>query len=204
MISYEELAAHTEPTLRRIFDFAGAAVDDRTIASAVAAVRERRESRFNVGRAGRGAMLQPEVLRELKSLFDFFPEALDDPYVKGVRAQIDAALEGRSVPALADVAIQPAPIAPPPRIEPPPRTVRMAAAVRRYGYQITLIALGVLYWVWPDDLIPDNTLFGRYDDVICLIVLSFLSGRVSKRTPGLRDLPRFVARLFGRWLRFLR
>ena len=58
MISYEELTADPQRILREIVDFAGAAVDDRAIARAVAEVQERRESRFNVGgrshRADRG------------------------------------------------------------------------------------------------------------------------------------------------------
>ncbi len=200
MISYEELTADPERILRQIVDFAGAAVDDRAVARAVAESQARRESRFNVGVTGRGAALRPQLLRDLVTLFDFYPEAADDPYVKGVRAQVSAALEGRSAPPLGPVAIRPAD--PPPAVaERPRRSVRFLAAVRRSGYQITLIAVGFLYWVWPEDLIPDDKWYGRADDAAFLTILAFLAGRVSKRTPGLRDLPAYVARVVSRRLR---
>jgi hypothetical protein len=201
MISYEELIASTELTVRKIVDFAGATVTDRAIARAVAEVRDSRLSRLNVGVAGRGAKLKPEILRELAALFDFYPEAADDPYVKGVRAQLAAALEGRSAPPLGPVAIRP----PRPALvaaERPRRLSQALAFVRRHGYQITLIAAGILYWLWPNDLIPDDEPFGRVDDASFLIILSFLAGRVSKRTPGLRDLPKYLLRFVGRRPRF--
>ena len=123
------------------------------------------------------------ILRDLVRLFDFYPEAADDPYVKGVRAQAAAALEGRSAPPLGRVAIRPAEPAPA-AAERPRRMSQLLAFVRRHGYQITLIAAGILYWLWPNDLIPDDEPFGRVDDASFLIILSFLAGRVSKRTPG--------------------
>ena len=197
MISYEELAADPRGVLRKVVDFAGAVVDEHAIDRAVMQVQGRRESRFNVGVAGRGAKLQPQFLQELTSLFDFYPEAADDPYVKGVRAQVAAALEGRSAPPLGPVAIRPAEPSSRP-VEQPRRLLRLLATVRRHGYQITLIAFGVLYWVWPNDLIPDDEPFGRVDDATFLIILSFLAGRVSKRTPALRDLPKYLSRFVAR------
>jgi uncharacterized membrane protein YkvA (DUF1232 family) len=201
MISYEELTADPRRILREIVDFAGAAVDDRAIARAVAEVQERRESRFNVGVVGRGAKLQPDILRELVALFDFYPEAAEDPYVRGVRAQAAAALEGRSAPPLGRVAIRPPELAPAAAVR-PRRLSQALAFARRHGYQITLIAFGILYWLWPNDLIPDDEPLGRIDDASFLIILSFLAGRVSKRTPALRDLPKYLWRFAGRRLRF--
>jgi len=201
MVSYEELTADPQGILRKIVDFAGADVDDRAIARAVAEVQGRRESRFNVGVAGRGATLRPQILRDLIALFDFYPEAADDPYVKGVRAQAAAALEGRSAPPLGPVAIRPALSAPPAADRRRPKAWLLAKA-RRYGYQITLIAVGILYWIWPNDLIPDDLWYGRIDDVVFLIVLTFLAGRVTKRTPGLRDLPGYLSRTIARKFRF--
>ena len=194
LISYEELTADPKGVLRQIVDFAGAAVDDRAIAWAVAEVQEKRESRFNVGVAGRGAKLRPELLRELVALFDFYPEAADDPYVKGVRAQTAAALEGRSAPPFGKVALH-HPANPAPTAERPRRMSRLLTAARRYGYQITLIAVGLLYWVWPHDLIPDDKWYGHVDDAVFLNLLAFLAGRITKRTPGLRDLPKYLARI---------
>ena len=203
LISYEELTADPERILRESVDFAGAAVDDRAIARAVAEVQERRESNFNVGVAGRGAKLRPELLRELVALFDFYPEAAEDPYVKGVRAQAAAAIEGRGAPPLGQVALRPANPAPT-AAERPRRKSRLLGAVRRHGYQIALIAVGLLYWIWPDDLIPDDRWYGRVDDVVFLILVAFLAGRITKRTPGLRDLPGYVSRAVRRWFRLNR
>ena len=200
LISYEELTADPKGVLRQIVDFAGASVDDRAIARAVAEVQERRESRFNVGVAGRGAKLRPELLRDLVGLFDFYPEAADDPYVKGVRAQAAAALEGRSAPPLGKVALH-HPAIPAAEAERPQRRSRLLTAARRYGYQITLIAVGLLYWVWPEDLIPDDKWYGHVDDAVFLTLLAFLAGRVTKRTPGLRDLPKYLSRVVSRKLR---
>lgn len=199
MISYEELTADPRRILRQVVDFAGAAIDDRAIARAVAGTQDRRGGRFNVGVAGRGAALRPQLLRDLSALFDFYPEAADDPYVKGVRAQVSAALEGRSAPPLGPVAIRPADPAPV-VAERPRRSARLLAAARRSGYQITLIAVGLLYWIWPEDLIPDDKWYGHIDDAAFLTVLAFLAGRVSKRTPGLRDLPAYLKRALGRRL----
>ena len=204
MISYEELIADSERTVRRVLDFAGASATDGAIARAIAKVRDLRQSRFNVGVCGRGASLQPEILRELAALFDFFPEAADDPYVKGVRAQIEAALAGRPVAPLGSVALRPPAAAPAAPSSPAPRLRRLAAAAGRNGYQITLIALALFYWVWPTDLFPDDARFGRVDDAVFLTVLAFLAGRVSKRTPALRDLPGYLSRVVSRRLRLAR
>lgn len=201
MISYEQLTADPERMLRRIVDFAGAAASDQDIAKAVGAVRERRESRFNVGVAGRGAKLRPELLRDLGDLFDFYPEAASDPYVKGVRTQIEAALAGAAVPTLGEVALGPARPAPSPASARRGKSAKLRRSVTRWGYQVTLIAAGLLYWVWPEDLIPDDRWYGQIDDAIFLAVLAFLAGRVTKRTPGVRDLPGVVSRAFARRLK---
>jgi hypothetical protein len=46
-----------------------------------------------------------------------------------------------------------------------------------------LIAVGILYWIWPEDLIPDDKWYGRVDDVVFLILLAFLAGRVRALAP---------------------
>ena len=201
MISYEELIADPERTVRTIVDFAGATVTDRAIARAVGEVRDRRQSRLNVGVAGRGARLRPETLRDIATLFDFYPEATDDPYVKGVRAQVEAALAGQAVPPLGPVALQSRSTELRRSVSHPKLARRLAAAARRYGYQITLIAVGLLYWIWPEDLIPDDKWYGHIDDAFFMTLLAFLAGRVSKRTPGLRDLPSYLSRVVRRRLR---
>jgi uncharacterized membrane protein YkvA (DUF1232 family) len=204
MISYEELIDNPETTVGKIVDFAGASVTNRAIARAVGEVRDRRQSRLNVGVDGRGAKLKPEILRELAGLFDFFPEAADDPYVRGVQAQVEAALTGRAVPRLGPVALPSSATTPTPLVARPSPYAWLARAPRRYGYQATLIAVGLLYWVWPEDLIPDDKWYGHVDDAVFLTLLAFLAGRVSKRTPGLRELPNYLSRVIDRKLKFRR
>ena len=55
--------------------------------------------------------------------------------------------------------------------------------------------------IWPEDLIPDDLWYGKIDDAVFLTILAFLAGRVTKRTPGLRELPGVVKRAFARRLR---
>ena len=203
MISYEELIADPERVTREALSFAGADVPNREIAKAVNRVRVRGLSRFNIGVVGRGAALRPETIRDLVALFDFYPEAANDPYVKGLRAQAAAALEGRSAPMLGPVAMRPSEPAPA-AAERPLLKSRVLAAARHYGYQITLIAVGFLYCIWPEDIVPDGKWFGRIDDAVFLTLLAFLAGRVGKRTPRLRNLPDFIARGLYRKLRFSR
>jgi hypothetical protein len=200
MISYEELIASPASVVGEVLAFAGAEIDDRAIAKALAVVRDRRTSRFNVGVVGRGAALRPETIRSLVTLFDFYPEAADDPYVKGVRAQAAAVLADSSPRPLGRVALhafESGPIA----AERPRGMSRLLKSARRYGYQITLITLGLLYWIWPEDLIPDDKWYGRIDDVVILTLLAFLAGRVTKRAPGLSDLPGRVTRAVRRRFR---
>lgn len=203
LISYEELIVDPAAVLRQVLAFAGAEIDEKEIAKAIAAVADRRDSRFNVGVAGRGAALRPETIRGLLALFDYYPEAAEDPYVVGVCAQAEAALGGRTAPPLAKVALQHATAAPAAAsAAPPPRkTSKLAKIARRWGYQTALIGVGLLYWIWPDDLIPDDRWYGEIDDAIFLTILAFLAGRVTKRTPALRDLPAILSRAFARRLR---
>jgi hypothetical protein len=197
MISYEELIANPDRVLREILGFAGADYDDREIDEALTKVAGDRRSRLNVGVAGRGAKLEPEVLRELAALFDFYPEAADDPYVKGVRAQVAAALQGVRPPPLGSVAIHVLDAPRSPAASGPSRKKRLRW-IRRHGYQITLISLGLLYWLLPYDLIPDDRRYGYIDDAVFLTVLAFTAGRITKRTPALRDLPKILSLSLGR------
>jgi len=75
------------------------------------------------------------------------------------------------------------------------RALRLLAAPRRYGRRATLIAVGLLYWIWPEDLIPDDKWYGRVDDAV------FPTLRVPKRTPGRRELPSYLSRLIDRKLK---
>jgi hypothetical protein len=49
----------------------------------------------------------------------------------------------------------------------------------RVGAPIGLVASALAYWLWPADLIPDATKFGRIDDLVCITVLCLVAGRLS-------------------------
>ena len=54
---------------------------------------------------------------------------------------------------------------------------------------MALLVLGVLYWIWPNDLVPDSQALGYVDDAAILLVFSFVAGRLTKykaKREGLR------------------
>ena len=83
---------------------------------------------------------------------------------------------------------------PPRRVLPTPALARRRAASSqswwsrnaerlaiRIAAPIALVAAAAAYWCWPADLIPDTSQFGRIDDVVCVILLGGLAGRLSLR-----------------------
>lgn len=207
MVSYEELKSEPERVVRDILEFSGAMMDERAIAKAVAQAQGESASRFNVGVSGRGSALKPETIRSILDLFDFYPEAAGDPYVRGVRAQGLAALEGRAPPPFPRISPGPAGLAPARtradevvvRRPKAAALARLSASARRYGWQAGLIALALAYWILPNDLIPDNQRFGLVDDVAVLIGLSYAAGRIHKRTPKFAELSVRWRRVAHRW-----
>ncbi|MGA2492505.1 MAG: hypothetical protein ABSF67_06095 [Roseiarcus sp.] len=108
--------------------------------------------------------------------------------------------ESRSAPPLGAVAAA--------RSEPAPAAAarggvkfRLAAAARRYGDGAALVAVAVLYCVWPNDFAPDRKWYGGADDVVFIVLLAYLARRVIKRSPTLLDLPGAISRAVGRTLR---
>jgi uncharacterized membrane protein YkvA (DUF1232 family) len=59
------------------------------------------------------------------------------------------------------------------------------------------LALAALYWVWPNDLIPDDAPLGRVDD----IVVAFIGACVSARAATFRAPQRAGGerRVFANW-----
>jgi hypothetical protein len=174
MVSYEDLTAAPYQVIDDILQFAGANVSAEALREAVVKVEGRDASRLNVGIGGRGASLQPETIRTILGLIDLYPEAAADPYIMSVRAQADAALTG-------------APSPPPPRQ--PRRPVAEQATAPRRGLRknykkllvhwvlpAALMILGLSYWAWPYDLIPDHSAYGYVDDATVMLVSSFLAG----------------------------
>jgi len=174
MVSYEELIAAPSQVIGEILHFAGADVSSEDLQEAMAKVAGRDASRLNVGAAGRGASMQPETIRTILDLIDLYPEAANDPYILSVRAQAEAVLGGA------------------PALRPPSQPRRQAAIqapapwrVLRKNYKkllfhwvlpAALMVLGLTYWAWPYDLIPDHSAYGYVDDATVLLVSSFLAG----------------------------
>jgi hypothetical protein len=103
--------------------------------------------------------------------------------------------EGRDAPShggAAIVAYEPAPPAA------QKRQFRLVAAAKRYGYTVALIAVAILYCLWPNDFAPDRKWYGGIDDVVFFVLLAFLARQVFKRSPALLELPNAILRAAGR------
>jgi uncharacterized membrane protein YkvA (DUF1232 family) len=122
--------------------------------------------------------LRPETVRAVLDLLEPYPEADADPYIQALKAEGAAILAGTAPP-------------------PPPVTPRLAVsrqlAMRRRNRRrdakslaigrlipLALLVLGVLYWIWPSDLVPDSRALGYVDDATILLVFSFMAGRLTK------------------------
>jgi uncharacterized membrane protein YkvA (DUF1232 family) len=179
MVSYEELIREPVKTVRDILTFSGAAPPLAEIEAAVEAVRRTGRSRLNVGVAGRGAKLRPRTIRAVLELLDFYPEAAEDPYVVAVKAQGRAALAGDAE------ASWPRTVA----LAPRKHTHDAVSAVRHWLRKkakrvllgriapIVVVLLGLLYWRWPNDLMPDQGAYGHVDDGLVLLIAGFAAGR---------------------------
>jgi len=180
MINYEDLAARPRAVIDKVLTFSGASAQPEEIDAAIARVRRAGAGRLNVGVAGRGRSLKPDVLRAVLELIDFYPEAAEDPYIVATRAECLAALAG----------------APPPTAQPAPAPEpRSFASVRRWWRRnaervvirglvpLALTSLAVWYWFWPNDLIPDNRPWGYADDITFLLAAGLISGRLTAYKP---------------------
>jgi hypothetical protein len=171
MVSYEELTAAPGEVIQNILKFSGATTTDAEVEEAIGRVNARDTSRLNVGVAGRGAGLQPETIKTILDLIELYPEAAADPYILSVRTQAEAALAGAPLPT--------------PLIRRPIDARPAAAWGLRRSYKkllfhwvlpAALLILGLSYWVWPNDLIPDSSAYGYLDDAAVMLVSSFLAG----------------------------
>jgi len=173
MVAYEDLTASPVQVVRDILNFSGAKATVEEVEAAMARVSAREASRLNVGVSCRGANLQPETLQTILDLVDLYPEAAADPYIRSVRTQALAALAGHPAPAL--------------QIHRPTDVPKPAAAWRglrktdkkllvHWVLPAALMILGLSYWAWPNDLIPDHSTYGYLDDATVMLVSSFLAG----------------------------
>ena len=185
LIDYEDLARAPVATVSKILAFAGAAVKPADVRAAVARVQRDRASRFNVGVAGRGAELSPEVVRAVLELTDYYPEAAGDPYMASVRRRCEALLSGPGSPRA------PAAEGLPKRPRSSPKTPILARWWRRNAARVVMRGLAPLalagaagaYWLWRNDLIPDGTRFGAADDALLLLAAGLIAGRLTLHKP---------------------
>jgi uncharacterized membrane protein YkvA (DUF1232 family) len=187
MIDYDEVVQAPTKVVNDILDFADARVPAADVNATIAKVRAINESRFNVGVAGRGRGLSPATVRAVLELVAHYPEADADPYIQTLKAQGAAILAGTAPP--------------PPVVAPRPAVSRKMAMRKRDRKRnvrslaigriapLLLLVLGVLYWIWPNDLVPDSHAFGYVDDAAILLIFAFLAGRLTKykaKRQGLR------------------
>ncbi|MBV9993800.1 MAG: sulfotransferase domain-containing protein [Caulobacteraceae bacterium] len=183
LVRYEEAVAAPVQTVARILAFSGRTLPAKDIEAAVGKVRAAAASRLNVGASGRGAGLSRDVVRDVLDLIDFYPEAADDPYIKDAKARGLALLAG------VDAATAPSrPASPRPS---PGVAARLARWWRRKAERIAMRGLvplalttfGLLYWRWPQDLVPDARPHGLVDDAAVLLILSLAAGRLTAYKP---------------------
>lgn len=181
MVRYEELVEAPIQVVGRILAFAGAGVSAREIETAVQRVRGAGASRLNVGVAGRGAALRPEIARAVLELLAFYPEAGPDPFIESTRQRCADLLAGR-----------PSPTQPVRNVLPPARPLHpLVRWWRKSGERIVmrgmiplaLAGLGLAYWIWPNDLVPDAARYGYADDVAFLLLTGVIAGRMTKYKP---------------------
>jgi Sulfotransferase domain/Protein of unknown function (DUF1232) len=173
MVAYEDLTTAPAEVIGDVLAFAGANVAAEDVDEAIARVGARESSRLNVGVSSRGAHLRPETIQTILDLIDLYPEAAADPYIRSMRAQAVAVLAGA-----------PAPVAQAPVPAITPQAVRLRTGLGRRNKKLlvhwvlpaALMTLGLSYWLWPNDLIPDRSTFGYLDDATVMLVSSFLAG----------------------------
>ena len=187
LVEYEHLIADPVGTVGRVLAHVGVAASTADIAAAVREISANDRSRFNVGLVGRGAGLRPDLVPDVLQMVDFYPEAASDPYIETLRTQSQTDVSGR--------------VAPPRRAPSPPQRTALTLGQRwwrrnapRIGIRIlaplALIACALAYWVWPNDLMPDASLHGRFDDLSFLAIACVLAGRLTLYRPGLPRLRR--------------
>jgi hypothetical protein len=59
------------------------------------------------------------------------------------------------------------------------------------------LLVGILYWQWSNDLIPDTQPWGRVDDVVVMLLAIFASGRLALAADRDRRVREQLARLFA-------
>jgi uncharacterized membrane protein YkvA (DUF1232 family) len=182
MVDYADLTGAPVAVAADVLAFAGVSASEADIEAALARIRSYGDGRMNVGVAGRGADLRPETVRAVLDLIDFYPEAADDPYIQEVKAQGLAVLSGTHAPAHRQARRTPKPRGFGPSVRRWWR--RWAKRIAMRGLlPVALTVLGVLYWIWPADLLPDQGPYGHLDDVVVLLIGGILAGRLTKYKP---------------------
>ncbi len=192
MIRYEDLIAAPAKVVGDILAFSGAEVAAAEVERVVEHVRGVGESRFNVGVVGRGSTLRPETVRTVLELLDFYPEAAADPYVVAIRSQARAALSGAPSPAIPSAPSRASRTASRPWLN-----AKAKLLVMRRLIPLALVTLAGLYWIWPNDLMPDTSRIGYLDDAVVLLIFAFAAGRFSRHKAFRKRQPQRLRRDVG-------
>lgn len=76
---YEDYTQSPAKIIRTILANAGCEIDECKIKSTLASVAKSKETRFNVGKSGRGSQLSPRAKEALLRLLEFYPSFENDP-----------------------------------------------------------------------------------------------------------------------------
>jgi uncharacterized membrane protein YkvA (DUF1232 family) len=186
IVEYEDLISNPVGTVERVLSHCGVSASTAEIEAAVREVAINDQTRFNVGVVGRGAALRPELVRGIRQMVGFYPEAASDPYIARLWAH-------RTVEPTNAAAPRPAP-APTRRVAFTPMRRWWRRIAPRVGMRVlaplALVACALVYWVWPNDLVPDSSFYGRLDDLSLFAVACILAGRLTLYRPGLQRLRR--------------
>jgi hypothetical protein len=179
LIDHDQLIKAPTAVVADILRHAGAYAADADIDAAVRRVIARGPGSREVDIAP-GRDLGPDAIRKVLELIDLYPEAAGDGYIQDVRRRAGRALPGDLPPAAR------------PPVGPRAGAVRPATGGRlnmdrktkrlllRRVIPICLLFLAGLYWLWPNDLIPDTGRIGYLDDTVVLLGFSYLAGWLTK------------------------
>jgi hypothetical protein len=191
MVMYEEMIADPNRTIGDMLSFAGVPLSEDQVAAGISKAMQG-NSRFNVGKAGRGRSLMPETVSRIMEMLAVYPEIQNDPYIVMMKAQAQDILAARASGAepVQLAAAIPRPVTSRPVAKPSffqrverfiQRKSQLLGSPRKQLAALGLLLIACLYVALPWDLVADDKQFGFADDFIVLAVCAFVAGRILSR-----------------------
>ncbi|MDZ5448864.1 hypothetical protein [Labrys sp. ZIDIC5] len=186
---YEDFVAAPDKTVAEMLSYAGLSAMPEAISAGLAAARTG-GSRINVGKAGRGAGLQPETISLVLDMLKAYPEIQDDRYIVMMREQAERILSARQANASAATASAPEIVVPPKlklsAFDRAKRWLRRKSRLfgRKQNQVVAagLIAFAAVYYSLFRNLIPNSMTGGRVDDFLVTAGCIFVASRLITRS----------------------